>query len=56
MERTVLNKEGSYGASVLVEASLYDYTLCRAVRVRLEFLHLGNKKYCFEKLIYIHLL
>ena len=55
MERTVLNKEGSYGASVLVEASLYDYTLCRAVRVRLEFLHLGNKKYCFEKLIYIHL-
>ena len=30
-------------------------TICRAVRVRLEFLHLGNKKYCFEKLIYIHL-
>ena len=29
MERTVLDKEGSYGASVLVEASLYDYIAAR---------------------------
>ena len=52
MESTVLNEESSDRTSALVKSCFDNSTLCKSVRVSLEFLYLSNEKNIFEKLIY----